>query len=87
MDISVITLLSNEKPTKTNSKDSDQPEHQPSLIRVVAVHLKKQWLLSYLLSVQLESYQTRRMAKQARGYKTFFVLNSTEHEISTAHKN
>ena len=22
-----------------------------------------------------------------RGYKTFFVLNSTEHEISTAHKN
>ena len=23
---------------------------------------------------------------RARGYKTFFVLNSTEHEISTAHK-
>ena len=23
---------------------------------------------------------------QARGYKTFFMLNSTEHEISTAHK-
>ena len=23
----------------------------------------------------------------ARGYKTFFMLNSTEHEISTAHKN
>ena len=22
-----------------------------------------------------------------RGYKTFFVLNSTEHEISSAHKN
>ena len=22
-----------------------------------------------------------------RGYKTFFVLNSAEHEISTAHKN
>ena len=22
-----------------------------------------------------------------RGYKTFFKLNSTEHEISTAHKN
>ena len=21
-----------------------------------------------------------------RGYKTFFMLNSTEHEISTAHK-
>ena len=24
---------------------------------------------------------------QARGYKTFFMLNSTEHEISTAHKH
>ena len=24
---------------------------------------------------------------QARGYKTFFILNSNEHEISTAHKN
>ena len=23
----------------------------------------------------------------AGGYKTFFMLNSTEHEISTAHKN
>ena len=23
---------------------------------------------------------------QARGYKTFFMLNSTEHEISTAYK-
>ena len=22
-----------------------------------------------------------------RGYETFFILNSTEHEISTAHKN
>ena len=22
-----------------------------------------------------------------RGYKTFFMLNSTEHEISNAHKN
>ena len=22
-----------------------------------------------------------------RGYKTFFMLNSTEHEISTGHKN
>ena len=24
---------------------------------------------------------------RARSYKTFFMLNSTEHEISTAHKN
>ena len=26
-------------------------------------------------------------ANHTQGYKTFFMLNSTEHEISTAHKN
>ena len=27
------------------------------------------------------------IADRPRGYKTFYVLNSIEHEISTAHKN
>ena len=27
------------------------------------------------------------VSNQARGYKTFFMLNSTEHENSIAHKN
>ena len=26
------------------------------------------------------------MLNLARGYKTFFMLNSTEHKVSTAHK-
>ena len=34
------------------SKDSDQPGHLPSLIRVFAVHMKKAWVLSYPLSAQ-----------------------------------
>ena len=34
------------------SEDSDQPGHQPSLIRVFAVRIKKPWVLSYLLSAQ-----------------------------------
>ena len=34
------------------SEDSDQPGHQPSLIRVFAVRMKKAWVLSYPLSVQ-----------------------------------
>ena len=34
------------------SKDSDQPGHPPSLIRVFAVRMKKAWILSYLLSAQ-----------------------------------
>ena len=32
----------------------------------------------------LNYYEVR---SRPRGYKTFFMLNSTEHEISTAHKN
>ena len=27
------------------------------------------------------------MITRPRGYKRFFMLNSTEHELSTAHKN
>ena len=34
------------------SKDSDQPGHLPSLIRVFAVRMKKAWVLSYPLSSQ-----------------------------------
>ena len=34
------------------SKDSDQPGHLPSLIRVFAVHMKKTWVLNYPLSAQ-----------------------------------
>ena len=35
------------------SEDSDQPGHPPSLIRVLAVRMKKPWVLSYPLSAQL----------------------------------
>ena len=34
------------------SKDSDQPGHPPSLIRVFAVCMKKAWVLSYPMSTQ-----------------------------------
>ena len=34
------------------SEDSDQPGHLPSLIRVLAVRMKKAWVLSYPLSIQ-----------------------------------
>ena len=42
------------KPTKecAPSADSDQPGHQPCLIRVFAVRMKKPWILSYPLSAQ-----------------------------------
>ena len=54
-----LALKSFEPPhDKTNkmacapSKNSDQPGQPPSLIRVLAVHMKKAWVLSYPLSVQ-----------------------------------
>ena len=38
------------KMTCVLSKDSDQPEHPPSLIRVFTVRMKKHWALNYLFS-------------------------------------
>ena len=35
----------------------------------------------------LEEIQKVKTCKQVRGYKTFFMFTSTEHKISTAHKN
>ena len=43
------------------SEDSDQPGHPPSLIRVFAVRMKKDWDLSYPLSAQ-------RMPRLIRGF-------------------
>ena len=54
-----LNVVINEPPhDKTNkmacalSKDSDQPGHPPSLIRVFAVRMKKAWVLSHPLSAQ-----------------------------------
>ena len=40
----------NQQSESAPSKDSDQPGHPPSLIRVFAVRMKKAWILSYPLS-------------------------------------
>ena len=42
----------NQQETCAPSKDSDQPGHPPSLIRVFAVHMKNAWIHSYPLSAQ-----------------------------------
>ena len=42
----------NNKMACAPSKDTDQPWHPPSLIRVFAVRMKKAWVLSYPLSAQ-----------------------------------
>ena len=54
----LLILLSKLYNDKTNkmvcapSEDSNQPGHPPSLIRVLAVCMKKAWVLSYPLSAQ-----------------------------------
>ena len=46
------------RPAKT-----DQPRHPPSLIRVLAVHTKKAWILSYPWVHSEDSDQTGRMPR------------------------
>ena len=41
------------------SEDSDQPGHPPSLIRVLAVRMKKAWVFSYPLSTQRSLWSDR----------------------------
>ena len=53
--LKTINDLSHDKNNKmvcAPNKDSDQPGHPPSLIRVFSVRLKKPWFLSYPLSAQ-----------------------------------
>ena len=47
------------------------------------VHETQPVILFNLISIHAYSYKSH----WARGYKTFFMLNSIEHEILTAHKN
>ena len=58
-NVAAFLSLTNESPQdKANimasapSEDSDQPGHPPGLTRLVAVRMKKPWVLSYPLSVQ-----------------------------------
>ena len=39
------SMTKNNKMTYAPSKDSDQPGHPPSLIRVFGVRMKKHWVL------------------------------------------
>ena len=50
--INWATTWKNQQNACAPSEDSDQPGHQPSLIRVFAVCMKKAWILSYPSSAQ-----------------------------------
>ena len=52
LNLKWATTCQNQQNECASSKDSDQPGHPPSLIRVFAVRMKKLWVLSYPLSAQ-----------------------------------
>ena len=66
------------KMTSASSEDSYEPGHPPSLIKVFAVHMKKQWVLSYSMSAQQRLWSDFRLiwvlAGQTRHFVGFFVL-------------
>ena len=59
-------------------QNSDWTDVYASLIRIFAACMKKQEILSSPLSAEQRAWH--------RGYKTFFMLHTDEHEISTTHK-
>ena len=68
-DLNACTIL-NEPPheitnkmTCAPSEDSTQPGHLPSLVRVFAVCMKKDWVLSYPLSLSEDSSQPGLLLK------------------------
>ena len=76
-------ICSTTKPKKIDcapSKDSDQPGHPPSLIRVFAVRMKKPWAHSFLLSAQ------RRLLSVCLALRSFswFCRAVTNSELDTS---
>ena len=65
MSISFRRYMSQQtnKMTCAPSKDSDQPGHPPSLIRLFHVCLKNAWVPSYPLGAELRLDQTGRMPR------------------------
>ena len=61
----------NQQMTCAPSKDSDQPRHLPSLIRVFAVRMKKAWVLSYPLSTQRRPSRCPGWSESSLGAQSF----------------
>ena len=68
------------------SKVSDQAVQPPSLIIVFVVRLYLYTVAKDLSRLHDVSEDSDWEMPRARGYKTFFMLNSAGHEILNAHK-
>ena len=62
-----------------NAKGKDQPAHSAQTDETMNQLIR--------IRSSSEGLEDPAQMPRPRGYKTFFVLNSTEHEVSTAHKN
>ena len=67
------TTWQNQQSDCAPSKDSDQPGHPPSLIRVFAVRMKKTWVLSYPFSAQRRLWSDWADLICLRWAHTYFV--------------
>ena len=56
------------------------------MIGCLRTHVRKQPIIALYFESENE-LQLYNLEARPRGYKTFFMLNSTEHKILTAHKN
>ena len=65
------------KMTCAPSEDSDQPGHPPSLIRVIAVRMRKSWILEHTAKTD-QTAQMRRLirifARRTFNFVSFIVL-------------
>ena len=69
----------------------DIKRHSPSILYILSLSLETATEISlsngYVLYFQtIDNKVSKGAMIRPRGYKTFFMLNSAEHEISTAHK-
>ena len=62
----------------------DFPVPRIGYVLVIALH---QAAMEKLIVPDISFFTLFSSQYRPRGHKTFFMLNSTEHEISTAHKN
>ena len=72
LGLSVFPVIDFEPPPDKSNKmacapreDSDQPGHPPSLIRVLAVLMKKAWVISYPVSPSEDSEHTSAQSDQS----------------------
>ena len=73
------TTWENQQCGYASQEDSDQSRHQLSLVRVVVVHIKKAWVVSYPLSAQSRLWKCPVWSESLLGAHLFFCIYHFKH--------